>query len=156
MEETPLESPPTPLLTEKPTETTINDAKSEDTIVIEKSAKPKKKPKSPVEKIQCLRCGVPVRKYDLKRHETMYCNAPPTPAPAPPPPSVPEEEPAPKPKAKVKAKAKPKLKPDASSYPKEQPDTNELLMQLFHHINNKPKDNREDRYKRMMSQYYKI
>lgn len=135
-----------------------------DTIIIEKHTKPKRKPKSPVEKVECLKCGISVRKYDLKRHETMYCNAPPDPPKLTLPPPV--EEPAPAPKAKVKSKAKPRPKapppeePAAPSYPKELSPNNEnendLIMKLLQHINTKPKDNREDRYKKMMGQFYKI
>ena len=139
-------------------------ATESDTIIIEKKAKPKRKPKSPVEKVECLKCGVSVRKYDLKRHETMYCNAPPDPPELTLPPPV--EELAPTPKATVKAKAKPKAKappptePAAPSYPKElspnNDNENDLIMKLLQHMNTKPRDNREDRYKKMMGQFYKI
>lgn len=131
-----------------------------DTIVIESKAKPKRKPKSPVEKVECLKCGILVRKYDLKRHETMYCNA--APEQTKPLPVI--EEPAPKAKAKpkTKPKAKPATEPDAPSYPKELPlkndndNENDLIMKLLQHMNTKPRDNREERYKRMMGQFYKI
>jgi len=161
-----MEEQPTTLITEnEPTEnntpteskTTTNES---DTIIIETKAKPKRKPKSPVEKVECLKCGVLVRKYDLKRHETMYCNAPKSEPPKLTLPPVIEE---PAPKAKVKAKAKPKPKaeaPDAPSYPKELSPSNEnendLIMKLLQHINTKPRDNREERYKKMMGQFYKI
>lgn len=119
-----------------------------DTIVIESRAKPKRKPKSPVEKIECLKCGVLVRKYDLKRHETMYCNAP-TEETKPLP--VIKEEPVPKPKAKTKPAPEPTKELPLNNDNNE----NELIMKLLQHMN-KPKDNREDRYKKMMGQYYKI
>ena len=125
-----------------------------DTIIIEKQAKPKRKPKSPVEKTECLKCGVSVRKYDLKRHEMMYCNAPADPPILTLPPPPVEE---PKPKAKVKAKAKPKPKPaPESDAPSNNDNENDLIMKLLQHMNTNPKDNRENRYKQMMGQFYKI
>ena len=115
---------------------------TEDVIVIEKTVKPKRKPKSPVEKVECSKCGLSVRKYDLKRHETMYCNPV-------------ELEQKTTPKARAKATPKPPAIPVVTQ-PNNMPDNNELLMQLLQQINQQPKNNKQERYKNMMSQVYKI
>lgn len=119
---------------------------SDEPIIIEK-AKPKRKPKAPIEKVECIKCHKMIRKYDLKRHEMMYCNS--------------KEAPELSDATPVKIKEEKTNKKynnnniEKQEHANNSPDNNELLMKLLEHINSKTKDNKQERYKNMMSKYYR-
>ena len=99
----------------------------------------RKKNYKPIEKVSCLKCNKLIRKYDLRRHEELYCNAPAVP---PPPPAsktpVSKQQPVPK-----------------QAPPPPVPPQEEDILTLIRQMNLKLKDNKQERYKNMMSRYYK-